>query len=513
MGENGKSTLLAAYEPSNAEVSARAAEDETTPANAVDDLEGGAVETLARAMVSLLRDSPDLEEYEGADEAEDERGSGQVAEFVDTDEPWETDRPIVLDPACGAGERLLAAADRFRDEVALIGRDDDEESVELARRALRLHPFAEGYDVARTRPTARAQAVVCLAGDRPPRGAATEDAVGAWALRCLELLRPHGTAVVAVPAYAATRSSGSAVRADLVRRGALDRVIGLPSIPGAPNLHVWVLRQTPRRGEDVCMVDVSAVADPADLPMSREAWDRLVDDADPALVRRVPRVALLDGVTELDPARHVGADPASTAQGLADLTARLRALYEQVGAVLHAPVTAATLGARDLVALSELERRGALTIVPRRSASHEEKGPAIHKGDVLVSGRGQSPSVARHRADAGAETAHVLAISAEHLDAHFVALFLRPEVAALPAATLHGGPSRSDLRRCRIPRLPLRDQRRYGDAYRRLLDLDQLTSRLARTTATVLDQTVHGLTTGALRPVGAARPRTQGEPA
>lgn len=418
----------------------------------------------------------------------------------------EIDLPVVLDPQCGAGERLVAVAERFDHGVALVGYDDDEGRVESARSILRQHPSVGASVVETSLPRERTAAVVCLAGDEPPSGSASgsTDSGSTWALWCLAWLRPHGTAVVAVPASAATRSSGRSVRADLVRRGALDLVVGLPSISGAPALHVWVLRQTPQRGEDVRMVDVSAVADPADLPTSREAWDRLVDDADPALVRQVPRIALLDGVADLDPTHHVGADPATTARGLADLTARLRALYEQVGAVLHAPVAAGTRDARDLVALAELELRGAVTVMPRESSPHA--------GDVVLRGRGQVPTVAEDHDD-GVGVAQVVAISTEHLDAHFVALFLRPEVAALPAATLHGGPSRSDLRRCRLPHLPLSEQRRYGDAYRRLLDLEQFTSRLARTTTAVLDETVHGLTTGAVRPVGAARPLNEGEPA
>ena len=43
------------------------------------------------------------------------------------------------------------------------------------------------------------------------------------------------------------------------------------------------------------------VADPADLPSRADAWRRLDDDADPSVVRHLPRVALLDDVTDLDP--------------------------------------------------------------------------------------------------------------------------------------------------------------------------------------------------------------------
>jgi hypothetical protein len=86
------------------------------------------------------------------------------------------------------------------------------------------------------------------------------------------------------------------------------------------------------------------------------------------------------------------------------------------------------------------------------------------------------------------------------LDAHFVATFLRTDVAALPVANTVGAVSRDDLRRCRIPRMPLAEQRRYGDAFRRLLELDVALRTLADVTGKVIEQTIHGLTTGVLAP-------------
>ena len=42
-----------------------------------------------------------------------------------------------------------------------------------------------------------------------------------------------------------------------------------------------------------------------------------------------------------------------------------------------------------------------------------------------------------------------------------------------------GAVSRDDLRRCRIPRMPLAEQRRYGDAFRRLQELETALTTLA----------------------------------
>ena len=96
--------------------------------------------------------------------------------------------------------------------------------------------------------------------------------------------------------------------------------------------------------------------------------------------------------------------------------------------------------------------------------------------------------------------AQVVEIDKNRLDAHFVATFLRADASALPVANTLGALSRDDLRRCRVPRLPLAEQRRYGDAFRRLQELEGVLAALAKVSASVIDQTIYGLTTGALAP-------------
>jgi hypothetical protein len=71
-----------------------------------------------------------------------------------------------------------------------------------------------------------------------------------------------------------------------------------------------------------------------------------------------------------------------------------------------------------------------------------------------------------------------------------------------------GAVSRDDLRRCRIPRLPFAEQRRYGDAFRRLNDLDAALKQLANVSGKVIEQTILGLTSGVLAPDSGA---TEGE--
>ena len=56
------------------------------------------------------------------------------------------------------------------------------------------------------------------------------------------------------------------------------------------------------------------------------------------------------------------------------------------------------------------------------------------------------------------------------------------------------------MRRCRIPRLPLAEQRRYGEAFRLLSELEQALAALSDLSAKVIGQTIYALTTGAVAP-------------
>ena len=122
------------------------------------------------------------------------------------------------------------------------------------------------------------------------------------------------------------------------------------------------------------------------------------------------------------------------------------------------------------------------------------------------------PPVVRHRdgeSDGIVESgvAQVVEIDPTRLDPYFVALFLRSDVAALPVANTLGAINRDDLRRCRIPRMPLAEQRQYGEAFRRLSELEQALAALSDLSAKVIEQTIYGLITGAVAPEHELRPR------
>ena len=154
----------------------------------------------------------------------------------------------------------------------------------------------------------------------------------------------------------------------------------------------------------------------------------------------------------------------ATAGDLAKVTERLTHLYARIGQGLPRVRGAGQQARTSYVTLAELERVGALTIRSRDDTPR--------RGDVLLRTLGRPPVVATGTSADDKGVAQVVEIDETRLDAYFVATFLRADVAALPVANTLGAVSRDDLRRCRIPRMPLAEQRRYGEAFRRLLELD-----------------------------------------
>lgn len=477
------------------------------PERSITDLEPG--DLLARSMAALLpRETAAGRSVEN--EAEPES-------FMDMSE----DLPVVLDPACGAATALLAVADRFGGRVRLAGQEVNQGYARTARFNLSDNANGAAYEVhvgdsfldnQLAQYLGQAAAVVCEPPFDSPQWPETElitdprwefgipaprDGELAWVQHCYAHLRPRGVAVVAVSQRVCVQHSGEGIRAALVRSGVLRVVIALPqgmtSVPGK-DLCLWVLRRPYGEPdhEPVRMIDLSGLGDAADVPREFASWQRLLGDADPTVSRAVPRLELLDGGTNLLPSRYVAASVQATAGDLATVTERLAHLYAAIGQGLPAFQASAQQVRTSYVTLAELERVGALAIRSRDDTPR--------RGDVLLRTLSRPPVVATGTSADDKGVAQVMEIDETRLDAHFVATFLRADVAALPVANTLGAVSRDDLRRCRIPRMPLAEQRRYGDAFRRLLELDAALRTLADVSGKVIEQTIHGLTTGVLAP-------------
>ncbi|MEU6598349.1 N-6 DNA methylase [Streptomyces flaveolus] len=315
-----------------------------------------------------------------------------------------------------------------------------------------------------------------------------------------------------------------------------------------------------RGGSRSASVDWTAIGERA-----LRTWQAFLADPDafegePGIARAVGVVDLLDDLVDLTPARLVQAsraaiDPAELAEeteaARRNLVEAARLLGETAG---YEDWRAAGPTAREwrTATASDLARGGALTLLrtlpegtrgrggdgdhggeggelagrpvltaadlsagsgPTGDAAdlRTESAPVIEAGDVLVravaSGSGPTARVAGQE-EAGAllgRHMHLFRPDPARLDAWFLAGFLGAE------ENIAGASTGSTVRqvspgRLRVPLLPLEEQRRYGEAFRRVYDLRteaQRATRLAEETARLLSG---GLTGGQLLPSRDAGP-------
>ncbi|MGW5343674.1 N-6 DNA methylase [Streptomyces sp. NPDC004050] len=331
----------------------------------------------------------------------------------------------VLDPACGSGALLAAAAGRGA--TTLLGQDSV--PVQAQRAAVGLSLAAPRAEVTvRIGDSLRADAfdgltadaVVCNPpyGDRDwghdelaydPRWAygvpGRSESELAWVQHCLAHLVPGGWAVLILPPATASRPSGRRVRAELVRGGAVRAVLALPA-GAAPPLHVglqlWVLCRPEPGGPErksVLFLDTAAGSTPPGIgeqatgsPRTGSSrapidwagltartlahWEAFTADpdrfaAEPGTARAVPVVDLLDDLVDLTPARQVrisrtDVDPAElstrTETGRRELTEAARSLLDAADLTGWTAPGGLARQWRTATA-SDLARGGALTLL------------------------------------------------------------------------------------------------------------------------------------------------------
>ncbi|MEV6662023.1 N-6 DNA methylase [Streptomyces nigra] len=333
----------------------------------------------------------------------------------------------VLDPACGSGALLAAAARRGARE--LYGQDTL--PVQARRSAVSLMLTAPEAEVtvraadslrADAFPELLADAVLCnppygvrdwghdeLAYDPrwaygvPPRA----ESELAWVQHALAHLTPGGFAALLLPPATAGRASGRRVRAELVRSGALRAVIALPagaSVPLHVGLQVWVLQRPEPVGPErksVLFVDTatngseaaghggaavtartkgggrSASVDwEATTARALAAWRAFLENPDtfegePGVAHAADVVDLLDEVVDLTPARLVRASRADVdpAELSAEVDAARRDLVKAAKSLARMAGqegwTAAGATAHEwrTATASDLARGGALTLL------------------------------------------------------------------------------------------------------------------------------------------------------
>ncbi|MFG2722327.1 N-6 DNA methylase [Streptomyces sp. NPDC048416] len=378
----------------------------------------------------------------------------------------------------------------------------------------------------------------------------------AWVQHALARLREGGTAVLLMPPAAASRRSGRRIRAGLLRRGALRAIVALP--PGAAPpygipLHLWVLRRpgaADRPAAELLLVDtcgiegaaVDAGRDRLPWPALRtavlDAWTAFDRDGtvtgQPGVSRSVPVIDLLDDEVDLAPARHL--PPPAAEGGAAALDAvreRLHATLRQAAELVPDPAGEAPGTRRTLTTVGELARAGALVMRPGGAGTsgaggtppavlteHDvlagtapsgslPEGPAeepvlIRAGDVVVPVLGGGTIVRvvdeSHAGAALGRNLQLLRPEPGALDPWFLAGFLRGTANNRQASSHATTASRLDVRRLHVPRLPLADQRRYGERFRALAAFED-TLRLVGRLGEQLVRGLHdGLTDGGAAP-------------
>lgn len=318
-----------------------------------------------------------------------------------------------------------------------------------------------------------------------------------------------------------------------------------------------------RPGPDLLLADTAGLAasageaggkaagggrDRLDWPVVRAAvLDAWRDRADlPGVSRVVPVVELLDDDVDLAPARYLPLPAAGgDARGLGEVRERLAETLRLTARLTPPPAAPAVPAHRPRTTVGELARGGALSLhtgnaapggpgpvltehdvltgadpagtTPTDPAGTPLTGPqapapspapddpvVLEPGDVVVPvlGGGTVVRVVGGR-DAGAALGRNLQLlrpDPTALDPWFLAGFLRGTANNRQASSYASTAARLDARRLQLPRLPLAEQRRYGERFRELAAFEDALRTAERLGGLLVQGMYDGLADGTVTP-------------
>lgn len=290
---------------------------------------------------------------------------------------------------------------------------------------------------------------------QPPRG----EPELAWVQHCLAHVKPGGLVAIRMPPAAAGRRTGRRIRGNLLRAGALRAVVTV----GAADL--WLLRRP----------------EPGQRPPSR-----LLLATDPSTVEEHLRGAdvpgtvriidLLDEEIDLSPARYQDRD-----EHAGEAFLEVRRYFEGIRPEL--PSLAVSDEKPSFVTIGELLKSGVLTVpeaVEEGDVVASQSIPAyVHSGETIDA----EPTMSKYRTDP------------DRLDAAFLAGCLRAAGQIAPTSS-----TRIDLKRTKVPRLPIETQRAFGEAFTRLAAFEAALREAAESGLELVRLGLTGLTEGQLKP-------------
>lgn len=421
-----------------------------------------AVEALVARLIDSARRS-------GSDLVTTGRILRAITHFAPDVRPGQT----VLDPACGIGTLLFELHSQH--DLVRLGQDVDEDSVRLARARF----IVAGRGGAHIAPgdslradcyqNLAADLVVCdppvavtdwgreelLLDSRWEFGTPTRaEGELAWLQHAYAHAAPGGHVLMVMPASVAYRKAGRRIRAELVRRGVIRKVVALPGGVASGHrlpVHLWLLRRpesTGGRPNTVTMIDLTA--NEPDGPLT-PAEGQTTD---------VPLIDLLDDGVDLTPATHMPA-----------MHRDLAAEYERARTELS-------------TALASLD-----TLLPELRAGDGTdlwEGATVTVNDLARAGLVElSGGAARPTGDQ---------IDPDYLDGFLAA---EPNVRR---STSQSGTYRPDVKNARIPQRDPAVQRRYGSVFRSLREAEAQAEHLAATVHCMAELAREGLGSGGLEP-------------